>query len=325
MNEEVQLLTRYLDATVDPDHDLTAVREALLQAIDVGRGQAERQAVVRPPWRRPRALVITMGAAALVACAAHRPAAWGQWPRQSHHDSVHHACRGRGPTTPDWRSGGRSVGPDPQGRSVLTYQVRPVGGEQCEQRRSSGDHRAVSGEVVHRRRADLRGAHGAPGTIRVTRRPGRLGRPRTTDTAPTVDGIPVPPGRSCNTARRDYWGWGGDRRLALSDGSSALAGELEASTTGITALDQLTPDLAAPIWPSSALAMILIGPLVGATPQFNSHPVPSHRTNSRRGRSRTNHDPRRPHGPGLRLGAWNRPEHDRARSSVGPASRGKRP
>jgi hypothetical protein len=51
---------------------------------------------------------------------------------------------------------------------------------------------------------------------------------------------------------------------------TALAQELGSGTTGIPALDQLTPDLAAPNLGFQRAAMLLIGPTLGASPQFES-------------------------------------------------------
>jgi hypothetical protein len=51
---------------------------------------------------------------------------------------------------------------------------------------------------------------------------------------------------------------------------STLAQEIESGTTGIPALDQLLPDEAAPNPGFQRAAMLLIGPTVGATPQFDA-------------------------------------------------------
>ena len=50
----------------------------------------------------------------------------------------------------------------------------------------------------------------------------------------------------------------------------ALARELEAGSTGISALDELLPDLAAPNPGFQRAAVLLIGPTLGATPQFDA-------------------------------------------------------
>ena len=57
---------------------------------------------------------------------------------------------------------------------------------------------------------------------------------------------------------------------SLPTDPSTLAQELESGTTGIAALDQLLPDEAAPNPGFQRAAMLLIGPTVGATPQFNA-------------------------------------------------------
>ena len=49
-----------------------------------------------------------------------------------------------------------------------------------------------------------------------------------------------------------------------------LAQELESGSTGIAALDQLLPDLAAPNPGFQRAAVLLIGPTLGATPQFDA-------------------------------------------------------
>jgi hypothetical protein len=56
---------------------------------------------------------------------------------------------------------------------------------------------------------------------------------------------------------------------SLPTDPTTLAQELEAGTTGITALDQLLPDEAAPNPGFQRAAMLLLGPNLGATPQFD--------------------------------------------------------
>ncbi len=57
---------------------------------------------------------------------------------------------------------------------------------------------------------------------------------------------------------------------SLPSDPPALAQQLESGATGIPALDQLLPDLAAPNPGFQRAAMLLIGPTLGATPQFES-------------------------------------------------------
>jgi hypothetical protein len=57
---------------------------------------------------------------------------------------------------------------------------------------------------------------------------------------------------------------------SLPTDPSVLAQRLESGTTGISVLDQLLPDEAAPNPGFQRAAMLLIGPTVGATPQFNA-------------------------------------------------------
>jgi hypothetical protein len=57
---------------------------------------------------------------------------------------------------------------------------------------------------------------------------------------------------------------------SLPTDPATLAQELESGTTGIPALDQLLPDLAAPNPGFQRAAMLLIGPTLGATSQFEA-------------------------------------------------------
>jgi hypothetical protein len=57
---------------------------------------------------------------------------------------------------------------------------------------------------------------------------------------------------------------------ALPVDPGALARELEAGSTGISALDELLPDRAAPNPGFQRAAVLLIGPTLGATPQFDA-------------------------------------------------------
>ncbi len=57
---------------------------------------------------------------------------------------------------------------------------------------------------------------------------------------------------------------------SLPGDPTTLAQELETGTTGIPALDQLLPDDAAPNAGFQRAAMLLIGPTVGASPQFDA-------------------------------------------------------
>jgi hypothetical protein len=57
---------------------------------------------------------------------------------------------------------------------------------------------------------------------------------------------------------------------SLPDDPATLAQELESGTTAIPALDQLLPDEAAPNPGFQRAAMLLVGPVLGATPSFES-------------------------------------------------------
>jgi hypothetical protein len=277
MSEEIQLLRSYLDARVDPDHELGALRESLVRAIDleVERPMSQRaRAGHKPPWRRPSVLVTSLAAAALIAALL-----------------VDINPGGNGP------AGRTSIAP-------ATTHALPVGA--VAQLHLIADHvvdqsipRLSDGQLFLTR-ADLsvaasvnNGAAQAVIPMSVEKWSTAAGQTCVALTAQSAQfasssaqaawtglglrTLPQPP-----TAYQCLQGGGAAPPDAITgageaiDVSSlptdprALAQELEASTTGISALDQLTPDLAAPNLAFQRAAMILIGPVTGASAQFDS-------------------------------------------------------
>jgi hypothetical protein len=273
MSEEVQLLRHYLDATVDPDHDLAAARGAFLEEMDLGVAESQPEKTLagrRTPWRRPRVLVTAMAVAALIAALL---IAVG---------SGSHGPTGRTVTPPTMPAGAvaqlrliadRAVDqPIPRltdGQLLLTRADLSVAASV-----NNGAAQATIGLSVQKWST----ATGQT-CVALTAQPAQFASP-TDQTAWTGLGLrtlPQPP-----TAYQCLQGGGASPPDAITGAGeaidvsslptdpSALAQELEASTTGIPALDQLTSDLAAPNLAFQRAAMILIGPVVGATAQFDS-------------------------------------------------------
>jgi hypothetical protein len=270
MSEEIQLLTRYLDDTVDPDRDLTAAREALLQAIDVGNGQPERRAVVHPLWRRPRVLMVATGAAALVAAllVAFGPGGRSPANRITTPPTMPPGAVAQLRLIAD-RVNNQSVAGLKDGQFLLTRSDLSVAASV-----NNGAAEATIGLSVEKW-----STAGGQTCVALTAQPAQFASAEA-QAAWTGLGLRTLPQPS--TAYQCLQGGAATPPDAITGAGeaidisslptdpSALAHELEASTTGIPALDQLTPDLAAPNLAFQRAAMILIGPVVGANPQFDS-------------------------------------------------------
>jgi hypothetical protein len=270
VSKEIQLLTRYLDATVDAEHDLTAAREAFLQAIDLGSSQPEREAVVRSLWRRPRVLVVTSGAAALVAALliALGPGARGPANRITTPSTMPPGVAAQLRLIAD-RVVDQSVPSPKDGQFLHTRSDLSVAASV-----NNGAAQATIGLSVEKW-----STAGGQTCVALTAQPAQFASPdaQTAWTALGLRTLPQP-----STAYQCLQGGAATPPDAITGAGeaidvssfptdpSALAQELGASTTGVPALDQLTPDLAAPNLAFQRAAMTLIGPVVGATPQFNS-------------------------------------------------------
>jgi hypothetical protein len=277
MSEEIQLLRSYLDATVDPEHELGTLRDTLVRAIDleVERPMPQRvRPVRRPPRRRPRVLVASLAAAALIAAlfVALNPGTNGPASRTTVAP----------PTTPALPAG-------------AVAQLRLIADRVVDQ----SIPRLSDGQLLLTR-ADLsvaasvnNGAAQAVIPMSVEKWSTAAGQTCVALTAQSAQfaslsaqaawtGLGLRTLPQPATAYQCLQGGGAAPPDAITgageaiDVSSlptdptALAEELEASTTGIAALDQLTPDLAAPNLAFQRAAMILIGPVAGASAQFDS-------------------------------------------------------
>ena len=279
MSEEVQLLRRYLDATVDPDHDLTVARAALLRAIDLGVIEAESESESDPEmtlagrraiWRRPRVLVAALAAAALIAGLL--------------------VAVGSGTKGPVGRTGTPTTMPVGAVAQLRLIADRVV--EQSIPQLTDGQLLLTRADLSVAASVNNGAAQATIGLsvqkwstasgqtcVALTAQPAQFASP-SAQSAWTGLGLRTLPQPS--TAYQCLQGGGASPPDAITgageamDVSSlptdpaALAQELAASTTGIPALDQLTPDLAAPNLAFQRAAMILIGPVVGATAQFDS-------------------------------------------------------
>ena len=274
MSKEVDLLRSYLDATVDPDPDLSRVRERLSVAmaeIALVPENGEHDDLERPSSRRrPMALVATLVAAALLVsfllvvlpsqrtavrtAGPPRAAIGGQGPAAT--DRRPHlwpacAAPGRGPTSvhpadlsvdATVNNGGAeaTIGLSVQKWSTAT-------GQTCT---------ALTAEPAQFASPAEQAAWSAASGLRT------LPQPATADQC-LQGGAGTPPDAITGAGQLiDV--------STLPTNPSALAQELEADTTGIPALDQLLPDLAAPNLAFQRAAMLLIGPTVGATAQFDA-------------------------------------------------------
>jgi hypothetical protein len=272
VSQEVELLRRYLDATVDPDPDLSRIRIDLTAAIDVD-SFAPEYTQDRIERRTPRAKVVVL-LTALVAAALIVALLLSALPSQ--------------------RAAVRTAAPP----------VMPLGAKA--QLRLIADR--ITGKPVPRlsngqllfTRAKLsvdatvnNGAAEASIALSVQK--------WSTPTGQTCTALTAQPATFASPAEQAAWTGLGLRTLpqpataeqCLQGGAgnppdaitgagqlidvsklpinpSALAQELEADTTGIPALDELRPDLAAPNLAFQRAAMLLIGPTVGASTQFDA-------------------------------------------------------
>jgi hypothetical protein len=279
MIDELDLLHRYIDATADPDPDLDAARRRLVTAIE-GEGEVPRRGRRLPgPHRKAmgRRSALSLGtlvaagvAAAVVALLVVAP-------------------------------------PAPRSKSTTTTEPFPTHLSVGDQLRLVADRAAEqpvpklgSGQALYTRAtlsvlADVNNdAAQATVGLSVQKWSTASGQTCTTLTAQPAQfaspseqtawvGLnllvtPNPP-----TASQCLQGGGGAAPPDAITGAgqlidvsslpidpSTLAQELESGTTGVPALDQLSSDLAAPNPGFQRAAMLLIGPTLGATPQFDA-------------------------------------------------------
>ena len=271
MSDEIQLLRRYLDATVDPDHDLTAARETLLLTITRAAERSEA-ATTSPTSRalwRPRAFVVSLAAAALIAALL--------------------VALGPGGNRP-----GRTTAP-PNMPLGAVAQLHLIADRVVDQ----SVPRLATGQLLLSRANLSVAASVNNGAAQATI--GLSVEKWSTASGQTCTALTAQPAQFASSSAQSAWTGLGLRTLpqpatayqclqgggatppdaitgageaidvsSLPTDPASLAQELEASTTGIAALDQLTPDVAAPNLAFQRAAMILIGPIVGATPQFDS-------------------------------------------------------
>ncbi len=277
MSEEIQLLRSYLDATVDPDHELGALRETLVRAIDLEVERPMTQSAHaghKRLWRRPRVIVASLAAAALIAAlvVAVDPGANGPASRTTVAP----------PTTPALPAGAVAQLRLIADRVVDEPIPRLSGGQLLLTRADLSVAASVNNgaaQAVIPMSVEKWSTAAGQTCVALTAQPAQFAS-SSAQAAWTGLGLRTLPEPA--TAYRCLQGGGAAPPDAITgageaiDVSSlptdptALAQELEASTTGISALDQLTPDLAAPNLAFQRAAMILIGPVTGASAQFDS-------------------------------------------------------
>jgi hypothetical protein len=281
MIDELELLHRYIDATVDPDPDLEPTRRRLVTAI-------ENEGAVAPggwrPWRSSHrtaisgrtaislgSLVAAGVAAAVVAFLVATPSA------------PHGSSRTATKPFPTHLSVGRQL-------RLLADQAaeQPVLHLQSDQTLYTQANLSVLANVNNGAAQATIGlsvqkwstATGQTCTT-LTAQPARFTSPSQQAAWVSLDLRVAPSPPTANECLQGGGGAGppdaitGAGQLidvsSLPTDPSTLAQELESGTTGIPALDQMLPDEAAPNPGFQRAAMLLIGPTLGATPQFESN------------------------------------------------------
>jgi hypothetical protein len=280
MIDELEILRRHIDATVDADSDLEPMRRRLVAAIEedsVADPASRRHFGGRSRSRLTRRTALSLGglmaagvAAALVALlVATAPPARHGVPRTTTKPFPSHLSVGDQLRLVADRAAEQPIphlGADQALYSQANLSIVATVND--------GAAQATIGLAVQKWST----ASGQTCTT-VTAQPAQFASP--SEQAAWVDldllVTPNPP-----TANQCLEGGGGAPPDAITGAGqlidvsslptdpSTLAQELESGTTGIAALDQLLPDQAAPNPGFQRAATLLIGPTVGATAQFNS-------------------------------------------------------
>jgi len=274
MSKDVELLRRFLDATVEPHPDLGGVRDRLSREIVGAPAVPARRRDAGTPRKRLRGVLAGVAAtgAAAVLLAILLPS---------------------GPSVPP--SHGAPPRPHPPMAVGLRAQLRLIADHVMD----SSSPRLAQDQLLLTQ-ADLSvdatvndGAAEATIDLSVQK--------WSTATGETCTALTADPAQFATPAQQAAWtGLGlltlpqpstADQCLEGTDGAppDAITGagqlidvsalptdpqtldqELESHTTGISVLDQMSPDLAAPNLAFQRAAMLLIGPTVGASAQFSA-------------------------------------------------------
>lgn len=279
MIDELEILNRYIDATVDPDPDLEPARRRLVTAIEKEGGVA---ATDWHPWRRSYrtaisrrtaislTTVVAAGVAAAVVALLVSPAARHSPPGSTTPPFPTHLSVGDQLRLVADRAGEQPIPRIRAGQALYTQANLSVVATV-----NNGAAQATIGLSVQKWST----ASGQTCTT-LTAQPARFASPSQQAAWIGLHLLETP---SPPTASQCLQGGGGAAPpdaitgagqlinvSSLSTDPSTLAQQFEAGTTGISALDQLLPDEAAPNPGFQRAAMLLIGPTLGATPQFDA-------------------------------------------------------
>jgi len=281
MIDELELLRRHVDATVDPDPDLEPIRRRLMASIEEGGAvqSPDRRHLARGsrarPARRTAASVVGLVAAAVAAAVVAFLVIGSPTP-------VHRAPRAASGPFPSHLSVGRQL-------RLLADRVadRPtphLGAGQALYTRSdlsvladvnNGTAQATVGLSVQKWST----ATGQTCTT-LTARPAQFASPSGQAAWVGLGLRIIPQPAAASQCLEGGAGamppdaiTGAGQLIdvsSLPSDPATLARELQSGTTGIPVLDQLLADLAAPNPGFQRAAMLLIGPTTGDTPQFES-------------------------------------------------------
>jgi hypothetical protein len=280
MIDELQLLHRYIDATVDPDPDLEPMRARLIAAIEEESevalgGQRPSRGSHRTAIGRHRAVslgaLVAVGvAAAVVALLVVAPSAPHSTPRATTKPFPSHLSVGEQLRLVADRAAEQPI-PQLQADQALYTQANLSvlanvnnGAAQATIGLSVQKWSTASGQTCTTLTAQP--AQFASSSVQaawvdlhllVTPNP-----PTANQCLQSGDGAAPPDAITGAGQLIDV--------SSLPTNPSILAQELESGTTGIPVLDQLLPDEAAPNPGFQRAAMLLIGPTVGATSQFDA-------------------------------------------------------
>lgn len=280
MIDGLELLHHYIDATVDPDPDLEPARRRLVTAIEE---EAEVASGGWRPWRSShrtaigRSTAISLGSLVAAGVAAAVVALLIATP-----PTPHGSARTASKPFPTHISVGRQLHlvaeqvadqPIPHlhaGQALYTKANLSVLANV-----NSGAAQATIGLSVQKWST----ATGQTCTT-LTAQPAQFASPAQQSAWASLDLRVAPSPPTANQCLQGGGGGGppdaitGAGQLidvsSLPTDPSTLAQELESGTTGVPALDQMVPDEAAPNPGFQRAAMLLIGPTLRATPQFES-------------------------------------------------------
>jgi hypothetical protein len=279
MIDELELVRNFIDATVGPEPNVELARQRLVAAIEiencgVSTGWAPLPRPRRRATRRTRLAISSLAvvgvAAALVALLAGAPPTPHLAPRVAAKPFPSHLSVGGQLRLLADRAGEQPIPHLQPGQALATQADLSVAASV-----NNGAAQATIDLSVHK----LSAATGET-CVTLAAQPAQFSSPAAQ--AAWLDlGLLVTPKPSTATQCLQA-GSGGTPPDAITGAghvidvsslptqSDNLTRELETGTTGIPALDQLTADEAAPNRGFQRAAMLLIGPIVGATPQFNA-------------------------------------------------------